>query len=243
MAQAEEEESSLFLAHASPVLRAKGEASKGEALASPHTHSMSPLTSSALLRIDKPRVQAFLGDGSDDDKLKGWYLDSGATYHMIGCVRHFADLDYSVWGSVKFGGKSAMEICAIGSVVFMAKTAKHKLLHGVYYILALQNSIISLAQLNEGGSRVEIDRGVLRIWDCRDHLLAKVNLGHNWLYGLHMEVTQPLCIIVCRDDEAWCWYEWFGISTSRRSGSSDMSRWCAGCRRSITSSSCVTPTW
>jgi hypothetical protein len=56
MAQAEEEESSLFLAHASPVLQPKGEASKGEALASPHTHSMSPLTSSALLHINEPRM-------------------------------------------------------------------------------------------------------------------------------------------------------------------------------------------
>jgi hypothetical protein len=30
-----------------------------------------------------------------------------------------------------------VEICGIGSVVFMAKTGEHKLLHGVYYIPAL----------------------------------------------------------------------------------------------------------
>jgi hypothetical protein len=37
-------------------LRSKGEASKGEALASPHTHSTLPLTSSALLHIDELRA-------------------------------------------------------------------------------------------------------------------------------------------------------------------------------------------
>jgi hypothetical protein len=53
-----------------------------------------------------------------------------------------------------FGNESAVEICGIRSVVFVAKTGEHKLLHGVYYIPALRNSIISLGQLDEGGSRV-----------------------------------------------------------------------------------------
>ena len=132
MAQAEEQqEPALFLAHANPVLQPKGEASKGEALASLHTHSTPPLTSSALLHIDEPHTQAFLDDGSDDDKLVGWYLDSGATHHMTGCVGHFADLDRSVRGSVKFSDESTVEICDIRSVVFVAKTGEHKLLHGV----------------------------------------------------------------------------------------------------------------
>jgi hypothetical protein len=54
MAQVEEEEvPPLFLAHANPVLRPKEKASEGGALASPHTHSTLPLTSSALLHIDE----------------------------------------------------------------------------------------------------------------------------------------------------------------------------------------------
>jgi transposase InsO family protein len=97
MAQAEEDgEPALFLAHTSLVLQPGGEESKGEAQASLHNHSTPPLTSSALLHIDELRVRAFLGDGSDDDKLEGWYLDSGATHHMTGRVGHFADLDRSI---------------------------------------------------------------------------------------------------------------------------------------------------
>jgi hypothetical protein len=56
---------------------------------------------------------------------------------MTRCVGHFADQDCNVQGSVKFSDESAVEICGIGSVVFMAKTGEHKLLHGVYYIPAL----------------------------------------------------------------------------------------------------------
>jgi hypothetical protein len=56
---------------------------------------------------------------------------------------------------------------------------------------------------------VEIDQGVLWIWDRRGHLLAKVNCGHNRLYMLHMEVARPLCLTTCRDDEVRRWHERF----------------------------------
>jgi hypothetical protein len=63
-------EPALFLTHASPVLQPRGEESKGEARASLHSYSTQSLTSSALLHIDEPCTHAFLGDGSDDDKLE-----------------------------------------------------------------------------------------------------------------------------------------------------------------------------
>ena len=75
----------------------------------------------------------------------------------------FSDLDSSVKGSIKFGDASAVEIKGLGSVIFKAKTGEHRLLTVVYYIRALKNSIINIGQLDENGSRVEIEDGVLRI--------------------------------------------------------------------------------
>ena len=60
------------------------------------------------------------------------------------------------------------------------------MLTGVYYIPALRNSIISLGQLDESGSRMVIDSRVLRIWDHRRQLLARVVRGKNRLYILHV---------------------------------------------------------
>jgi hypothetical protein len=87
MAQADEDdEPALWMAQASPILQpVVGE--RGELLAPP---------SPPLLHLDELRAHAFLGDGSGDDKLEGWYLDSGATHHMTGCASHFADLDHGV---------------------------------------------------------------------------------------------------------------------------------------------------
>jgi hypothetical protein len=50
-------------------------------------------------------------------------------------------------------------------VIFTAKSGEHRLLTGVYYISALRNSIISVGQLDENGSRVMVEHGVMRIWD------------------------------------------------------------------------------
>jgi len=164
----------------------------------------------ALLHLDEPRAHVFLGNGSRGDKIDGWYLDTGATHHMTGRREFFSELDSGVRGSVKFGDASAVEIKGVGSVVFTAKTSEHRLLTGVYYIPALRNSIISLGQLDENGSRVEIEHGVLRIWDRHRRLLVKVNRGPNRLYVLHVQVAQPVCLAACRDDDSWRWHERFG---------------------------------
>ena len=64
----------------------------------------------------------------------------------------FSDQDSSMKGSIKFGDASIIEIKGVGSIIFKAKMGEHRLLTGVYYILALRNSIISVRQLDENGS-------------------------------------------------------------------------------------------
>jgi hypothetical protein len=107
------------------------------------------------------------------------------------------------------GSASAVEIKGVGSVILAATTGEHRLLTGFYYIPALRNSIISLGQLDENGSRVLIEHGILCIWDCHQRLLAKVTRGTNRLYVLNVQVAQPLCLAACRDEEAWQWHERF----------------------------------
>jgi hypothetical protein len=88
----------------------------------------------ALLHLDEPRTRVFLSNGFNDEKIDGWYLDTGATHHMTGWHEYFSDLDSGVHGSVKFGDASAVEIKGVGSVIFKAKTSEHHLLTGVYYL-------------------------------------------------------------------------------------------------------------
>jgi hypothetical protein len=179
------EEPALLLAHASIEL--------------------SPAASAtvALLHLDELRAHTLLGDGSSSDKTNRWCLDTGATHHMTGQWEFFTKLDSDVWGSVKFGDASDVEIKGVGFVIFAAESGEHRLLTGVYYIPTLRNSIIRLGQLDESGSRVEIKDGVMRIWDRHHRLLAKVTRGINWLYILNVQVAQHICLTAHWDDEAW----------------------------------------
>ena len=63
---------------------------------------------------------------------------------MTGRRELFSDLDTFVRGSVRFGDTSRVEIQGVGSIVFQGKTGEHRVLHGVYLIPALRNSIMSL---------------------------------------------------------------------------------------------------
>jgi hypothetical protein len=188
----EEEELALLLAHTSIEL------------------SPAASTTVALLHLDELRAHAFLGDGSSNDKTGGWCLDTGATHHMTSRREFFTELDSDVRGSVKFGDASSMEIKGVGFVIFTAESDEHRLLTGVYCILALRNSIINLGQLDENGSCAEIKDRVMRIWDRHHHLLAKVTRGTNRLYVLNVQVAQALCLAARRDDEEWQWHERFG---------------------------------
>jgi hypothetical protein len=142
---------------------------------------LSPAASAAaaLLHLDEPRAYALLGDSSSNDKTDGWCLDTSATHHMTGRREFFTELDSDVRSSVKFGDASSVKVKGVGSVIFAAESGEHRLLTGVYYIPALRNSIISLEQLDESGSHVEIKYGVMRIWDRHRRLLAKVTGGTN----------------------------------------------------------------
>jgi hypothetical protein len=121
----------------------------------------------------------------------------------------FFELDRVVWGIIKFGDGSVVNICDKGTVIFSGHHGEHKVLMGMYWIPRLKNSIISVGQMDEGGSRVLIEGGVLLIWDCQRCLLAWVQRIENRMYRLEPQVTRPiyLALAVHQNDDAWRWHE------------------------------------
>jgi hypothetical protein len=167
-------------------------------------HVIEPaLEQQQLVHLDEIKAQAFLGTScSDDDHLEGWYLDTGAMNHMTGRGNVFFELDRAVQGTVKFGDGSVVNICGKGTIIFSGRHGEHKVLTGVYLIPRLKNSIISVGQMDEGGTHVLIEGGVLRVWDRRHRLLARVQRTENRMYRLELQVARPLCLTVHQDDDA-----------------------------------------
>jgi hypothetical protein len=115
---------------------------------------------------------------------------------MTGRGNVFFELDRVVQGTVKFGDGSAINIYGKGTIIFSKRHGEHKVLTGVYWILRLKNSIISVGQMDEGGVRVLIEGGVLRVWNRRHRLLARVQRIENRMYRLELQVARPLCLVV-----------------------------------------------
>ena len=144
-----------------------------------------------------------------------WILDTGATNHMTGCSEALSSLDKSVRGAVRFGDGSTVEIHGIGAVTIAGKNNEHRVLTEVYYIPSLKCNIISLGQLEEGGHRVEIDHGVMEVFE-RDqglHQQRRVLIRaerKNRLYVMKIKLSSPICLLSKMEEEAWLWYARYG---------------------------------
>ena len=125
------------------------------------------------VNLDEPRAQVHLGRVGADQEQR-WYLESGASNHMMGSKASFSELDDDVTSLVKFGDGSRVAIQGRGTIIFRCQNREHRALMDVYYIPQLCSSIISIGQLDERGSEVLIKDGVLRIRDWEQRLLAKV---------------------------------------------------------------------
>jgi len=117
-----------------------------------------------LIEIDERRARVVLNTAVEEE-IDEWYLDGGATHHMIGCRELFTDLDGDMRSSMRFGDVSKVDIQGVSSVAFEGKNGEQWVLHGVFYIPALKNSIMSLGRLDKDGSEVRIKDGMPRIWD------------------------------------------------------------------------------
>jgi hypothetical protein len=112
-------------------------------------------------------------------------------------------------------GSRCGEIHGIGAVALAGKNSDHRVLTEVYYIPSLKCNIVSLGQLEEAGCRVEIDHGILTVFERRRSDTDKLGIliraeRRNRLYTLKMKVTLPVCLLSKMDEEAWLWHARYG---------------------------------
>ena len=112
---------------------------------------------------------------SQCDLSKGmWYLDTGASGHMIGGRELICDLDDSYKGTIRFGDGSKISIEGKGKIILNSKDNTHITLKNVLYTPSLKANILSLGRLDEEGYDIRLHKGFLTIHDDRGFLLTKV---------------------------------------------------------------------
>ncbi|GKD42884.1 zinc finger, CCHC-type containing protein [Tanacetum coccineum] len=137
-----------------------------------------------ILQTGEPRVESDM-----------WYLDNGASNHMTGDRSKFHKLDERDTGRVKFGDGSTVAIMGKRLILFDCKNDDQQLLNGVYFIPRLESNIISLGQMTEYGSRVEMAGCLLKLFDKSNNLLLRVKRSPNRLYKTLLKTGRPTCLL------------------------------------------------
>jgi hypothetical protein len=165
----------------------------------------------AEVEIHEEKVFTHLDEQKEHD-AGTCVLDTRVMNHMYGCRVAFTKINMTVLGIVRFGDDSVALIEGRGTVVLMCKNGESCSFDGVYFIPRLTTNIVSIGQLNEIGYKINIDTGVMKIWEPGGVPLAKVKWEENRLYLLHLKFVQLTCLDVRgRDDEVvWHWHERFG---------------------------------
>ena len=128
---------------------------------------------------------------------------------------------------MRFGDGSLVNIEGHVTVLFVCKSGEHRALTGVYFIPRLTANIISIGQLDDAGSKVDIENGILRLYDSDRRLLAKVRRAPNRLYYLNLDIARPVCLAACSSEPAWLWHARYGhlnFQALRRLSSQSMVR-------------------
>jgi hypothetical protein len=114
-------------------------------------------------------------------------------------------IDTTMLGTVRFGDDSVAWIKGRRTVMFVCKNGESRSFNEVYFIPCLMTNIVSVSQLDKIGYKIDIDTGVMKIWEPGAVLLTKVKWEENHLYLLHLKFVQPTCLAVHgRGDEvAW----------------------------------------
>lgn len=125
---------------------------------------------------------------SHSDKDNVWYLDKGASNHMTGNLEYFSSLDRRVTRKVRFGDDSRIDVRGKGSILFISKDGKKKILADVYFIPDLRSNIISLRQATESGCDIRMKDDYLTLYDRDGNLMVRSTRSKNRLYKVAMDV-------------------------------------------------------
>ena len=128
-----------------------------------------------LMAIEETNIDIFVQGIVQSEREEGlWYLDTGATSHMIGKRNLFYELDESYKANVRFGDDSRIIIEGKGKILLNSKGNTQIALTNVFYTPKLKANILSLGCLDEQGCQITLGKGVLTIRDENDRQLTTI---------------------------------------------------------------------
>ena len=101
-----------------------------------------------------------------------WYLNMGASRHMIDMKTFPQSLDKSHKGVVRFGDDSSVRYKGKGEVHVEYTNSERMIFENVLYIPKLKTNILSLGKLDSQGCDIHLRNGFLTLYDGHGRLLT-----------------------------------------------------------------------
>ena len=89
-----------------------------------------------------------------------WYLDSAASFHMMGDTEIFSDLEEKyLQMHIEMGDDGRYSDIGIGTITFVRESGKPFILKDVMHVLGLKKNFVSVAMLEDRGYDVVFSAG------------------------------------------------------------------------------------
>ena len=141
-----------------------------------------------------------------NNSQKVWCLGFGASNHMNRKNELFVELVQGVQGDVCLGNSSKLPIKGKGKIRICQRNDVLQFIFNVYYVPNMKSNILSIRQLLENGYILHMEKLSLVLKDVEGRLDAKIQMGHNCMFPLHLNSTLEKYFCGLVKNESWKWY-------------------------------------
>ena len=117
-----------------------------------------------------------------------WYLDSGASFHMIGDKILFSTLEEKdLKMRIEMGDDGKYSVSGVGTVAFQREHGAPLTLTDVKYVPGLMKNLVSVAMLEDKGYDVVISKGQVFLRDITTKQVKQIDSRVKNLYALEVQ--------------------------------------------------------
>ena len=129
-----------------------------------------------------------------------WIIDSGFSHHMTGNKIKFEHMGHYDGGSVRFGNNEPCCIKGKGSI----SLTNELICDNAYWVEGLKHNLLSVAQLNNIGFKVEFMKEKAKLLDEKGNLVGSGKQTKCNLF--YLDLSDCLCFIA-QIEESWLWHK------------------------------------